>query len=72
MNRLYWKISSTLLALMAVLGVVYVLISAYTADNYFKEVNQQLYGDVAKHLVRESKVKMTGARIRPCTISCIP
>lgn len=62
MNRLYWKISTTLLALMAVLGVVYVLISAYTADNYFKEVNQQLYGDVAKHLVRESKVKMTGAR----------
>ena len=62
MNRLYWKISMTLLVLMAVLGVVYVLISAYTADNYFKEVNQQLYGDVAKHLVRESKIKMTGAR----------
>ncbi len=54
MNKLYWKISATLLALMAVLGVVYVLISAYTADNYFKEVNQQLYGDIAKHLVKEA------------------
>ncbi len=52
----------TLLALMAILGIVYVLISAYTADNYFKEVNQQLYGNVAKHLVKESKIKMTGAR----------
>ncbi|MEO1262791.1 MAG: HAMP domain-containing sensor histidine kinase [Bacteroidota bacterium] len=62
MNRLYWKISLTLLGLMAVLGVVYVMISAYTADNYFKEVNQQLYGDVAKHLIKESKVKMTGPR----------
>ena len=62
MNKLYWKISLTLLGLMALLGVVYVLITAYTADNYFKEVNQQLYGDVAKHIIKESKIKMTKPR----------
>ena len=62
MNRLYWKISMTLLALMAILGIVYVLISAYTADNYFKEVNQQLYGNVAEHLIKESKIQMAGPR----------
>lgn len=62
MSKLYWKISMTLLGLMALLGVVYVMISAYTADNYFKEVNQQLYGNVAKHIIKESKIKMTKPR----------
>ena len=52
----------TLLGLMALLGIVYVLISAYTAGNYFKEVNQQLYGHIASHMVRESKIKMTAPR----------
>ncbi|HFA48216.1 MAG TPA: HAMP domain-containing histidine kinase [Bacteroidetes bacterium] len=62
LNRLYWKISATLLALLALIGVVYILISAYTAGNYFKEVNQQLYGDIAQHMVKESKVKIIGER----------
>ena len=66
MNRLYWKISMTLLALMALLGVVYVLISAYTADNYFKEVNQQLYGGIAKTMVKETQPIVNG---RPDTSS---
>ena len=52
----------TLLGLMALLGVVYVLITAYTADNYFKEVNQQLYGDVAKHIIKQSKLEMAKPR----------
>ena len=54
-NRLYWKISATLLLLLALLGVVYVAVSAYTAQHFVSEMNQQLYGDVAKHLVKETQ-----------------
>ncbi len=60
MNKLYWKISATLLALMAVLGIVYVLITAYTAQHYIKEVNQQLYGGVAKQMLKELKPIVNG------------
>lgn len=54
-NRLYWKISATLLLLLVLLGVVYVFVSAYTTQNFFHEVNQRLYGDVAEHIVQETQ-----------------
>ncbi|MEL6719740.1 MAG: hypothetical protein AAFP82_13585, partial [Bacteroidota bacterium] len=54
-NKLYWKISLTLLSLLLLLGVGYVLITASTAKRHFGEVNQQLYRGVAEHLVQETK-----------------
>jgi signal transduction histidine kinase len=54
-SKLFWKISATFLAVMLLLGVVYVFVSVRTAENYFKESNQRLYGDLAEHLVQEAK-----------------
>ena len=52
-NSLYWKISATLLGLLVVLGVVYVLITGYVAQQYFLEVNQRLYGNIAESTANE-------------------
>ncbi|MEM9917835.1 MAG: HAMP domain-containing sensor histidine kinase [Bacteroidota bacterium] len=52
-NRLYWKISATLLSLLVVLGVVYVLIGSSMQNEYFQEVNQSLYGGIAESTVNE-------------------
>ena len=46
-NRLYWKISLTLLVLLAILGVVYIQITSYIGKQYLQEVNQRLYGGIA-------------------------
>lgn len=45
---------------MVVLGVAYVFVSVYTARNYFHEVNQRLYGDLAEHLIKETKPLKNG------------
>jgi signal transduction histidine kinase len=52
-NKLYWKISATLLGLLVVLGITYVLISGYIARQYFEEVNQKLYGNIATYMSNE-------------------
>lgn len=54
-SKLFLKISATFLAATLVLGVVYVFVTARTAENYFRESNQRLYGDLAEHLVQETK-----------------
>ncbi len=54
-NRLFWKISSTLLLLLLILGVVYVTITGYTAQRYLGEANQKLFGEIASHTVKEVK-----------------
>ena len=53
-NRLFWKISATLLLMAIAIGIAYVWISVYTANKYFQEVNQQMYGGLAEHLVQET------------------
>ena len=60
LNRLYWKISATLLLVLAVVGVGYILITTYTARRYLQEVNQRLYGSIAKQLVKEAKPLVNG------------
>ncbi len=59
-NKLYWKISLSLLFLLIILGVGYILISSYTSNRYFQEVNQRLYGNIAPHLVQETKPLING------------
>ncbi len=60
LNRLYWKISATLLLVLAVIGVGYILITSYTARQYLQEVNQRLYGSIAKQLVKETQPLVNG------------
>lgn len=56
-NKLYLKISATLLAILAILGVVYILISSFVGQQYYQEVNQKLYGGIAEGALKEVKVK---------------
>ncbi len=59
-NKLYWKISLAFLLLLLILGIGYILITSYTSNRYFQEVNQRLYGDIASHLVKETKPLING------------
>lgn len=59
-NRLYWKISFTLLLLLIVLGIGYVSITVFTEQKYFLEANQRLYGTIAEHTVKEVKPLVHG------------
>lgn len=59
-QKLYWKISLTLLFLLIILGIGYILITSYTSNRYFQEVNQRLYGNIAEHLVKETKPLING------------
>lgn len=46
-NRFYIKISVTFLGMLLLLGVAYVLITAFVAGQYLQESNQKLYGTIA-------------------------
>ncbi|MEL6636410.1 MAG: sensor histidine kinase, partial [Bacteroidota bacterium] len=59
-NRLYWKISATLFSILGVLGLIYILISSFMAQQYFQEVNQRLYGGIAESTVQEVKPLVDG------------
>ena len=52
---LYWSIALTLLLLLLGLGAGYMIITSIAARTYVQEINQQLYGDVAQHLVKETQ-----------------
>ena len=50
---LYWRLSATLLVILAVLAVVYVYVTAFTSDMYFQEATQRLNAMVAPYIARE-------------------
>ena len=49
-GTLYWKLSLTFLALLAVLAVAYIYVTANTAEMYFQETNQRLNAMVAQYI----------------------
>jgi hypothetical protein len=49
-GTLYWKLSLTFLALLAVLAVAYIYVTAHTAEMYFQETNQRLNAMVAQYI----------------------
>ncbi len=59
-NSLYWRISTTLLALLVILGVGYVMITSYIAKEYLQETNQGLYGNIAENTVKLVKPFVNG------------
>ncbi|MCB0571661.1 MAG: HAMP domain-containing histidine kinase [Phaeodactylibacter sp.] len=59
-SRLFWKISAAFLLVLALLGVGYILITSYTAGRYLQEVNQRLYGGIARQLVKETQPLVDG------------
>ncbi|MCB0637023.1 MAG: sensor histidine kinase, partial [Lewinella sp.] len=53
-SSLYWKISAALLFILALVGLGYLFISSYSTRQYVQEANQQLYGEVASYMVKET------------------
>jgi signal transduction histidine kinase len=60
MNRLFLKLGAITLAMLLVVGTAYVTISSYIRADYLAEMNQQLYGDIAGHTVKEVKPLVDG------------
>lgn len=54
-NKLFLKISATLMTLLFVLGLAYVFISGYIGNQYLQEVHQRLYGGLATSVLKELK-----------------
>lgn len=54
-NKLFWKISATLMALLVILGLAYVIISGYIGNQYMQETHQRLYGSLAESVLKELK-----------------
>ena len=52
-NRLYWKLSLTFLAMLILVGLAYVSITAYFSNKYFEEATQLLNAHVSNHLIEE-------------------
>jgi len=52
-NTLYWRLSFGLLALLLLLGVIYIVITANSARNYFQETTQRLNAQVAGKMLME-------------------
>ncbi|MEO0468664.1 MAG: HAMP domain-containing sensor histidine kinase [Bacteroidota bacterium] len=59
-NRLYTKISLTLLLMLGVLGVAYLVITGFTARTYMQEVHQRLYGGIADSTASVAKPLVDG------------
>ncbi|WP_367387964.1 ATP-binding protein [Lewinella sp. LCG006] len=57
---LFWNIAFTLLLLLIGLGAGYIFVTSMAARTYVLEINQQLYGDVAKHIVKETQPIKSG------------
>ena len=55
-KSLYWKISSVFLLLMAIVGGVYVYVTATAASDFFKTTKQNLNKEVASELLNEVPV----------------
>lgn len=59
-NRFFLKLSGFVLLLLLVIGGAYVVIASYINEDYVAEVNQQLYGGIAEHMVTEIKPLVDG------------
>lgn len=59
-NRLFWKINIWFSLLLIVLGVGYLISSSIIANKYFQEINQQLYGNVAAQMVKQTNPLKAG------------
>lgn len=54
-HSLYWKISATFVALLFVLGTIYIYVVAFSAEMYFQEANQRLNSHIAQRMLTHYK-----------------
>lgn len=54
-QSLYWKISATFVALLFILGAIYIYVVAFSAEMYFQEANQRLNARIAQRMLNYYK-----------------
>ncbi len=64
-NKLYIKVSLIFLLFLIVLGLSYVLISTYSAQEYFQERNQKLHENLAEQIMKEVEPFMYNGEMIP-------
>lgn len=52
-RSLYWRISLSFLMILLILGLAYILITAFASRRYYQETTQRLNADVAKSMLKE-------------------
>ncbi len=52
-NSLFWRLSLVFLTVLILLGLAYVLITGYSARQYYQETTQRLNANVAEHMLLE-------------------
>ncbi|MEM6766263.1 MAG: HAMP domain-containing sensor histidine kinase [Bacteroidota bacterium] len=52
-NKLFWRISVTLLLILAFVGVAYVMITVDTLEDYFLKKHQRLHAPIASAMIEE-------------------
>ncbi len=62
-GSLYWKMASTLLVLLVIIGGAYIFITADTVQKYFQEKNQRLNIELAAHVVQEVKPSFQNGQV---------
>jgi two-component system, OmpR family, sensor kinase len=61
-KTLYFKLAAVLVGIFCLIGVLYILLTLYTTQMYFQEVNQKLNRTLAQNLVSE-KILMKDGRV---------
>jgi hypothetical protein len=54
LRTLYGKLAVTLLALLSLLGIIFLVVNLFSTRMFLQEINQGLHRDLAAHLVEES------------------
>lgn len=54
-KSLFWRISLVFMLLLLTVGILYIVITAYTARLYFQETNQRLNAGVAKQILKSTE-----------------
>jgi len=52
-RSLYWKIAGTFVIILIFVGLTYIGITAYFANQFFAETHQKLHANLANHLIEE-------------------
>ena len=60
-RSLYWRLAAVFLLLLAVLALIYVYVTAYTAEMYFEDATQRLNAMVAPSIAHKIRPIVNGA-----------
>lgn len=70
-NRLYWRISATLLVLMVLVGLGYMLITRTISRQYYDEVSQVLHSEIADYAVKHTALAIKNGEVDTAVVQDI-